>query len=75
LRRVISLHVQGLGQVTFTVPEDEIKKFHKEFLEWVASDVPRKIYAFHVGQETKFIRLDMVASYSIPDEVMAQLAG
>ena len=59
--------------MTFTVSEEEIKKFHREFLEWVASDSPRKVYAFHVGHETKFIRLDMVASYSIPDEVMAQL--
>ena len=31
LRRVINLHVQGLGQVTFTVHEDEIKRFHLEF--------------------------------------------
>ena len=73
MRRVIVLHVQGLGQVTFTVHEDEIKKFHREFQEWVAGDAKRKMYAFHVGQETKFIRLDMVASYSLPDEVMAQL--
>jgi hypothetical protein len=73
LRRVISLNVQGLGQVTFTVHEDEIKRFHREFQEWVGSAGPRKIFMFHVGQETKVIRLDMVASYSIPDEVMAQM--
>lgn len=73
MRRVIVLHVQGLGQVTFTVHEDEIKRFHREFVEWVGSAGPRKLFSFHVGHETKFIRLDMVASYSIPDEVMAQL--
>ena len=73
MRRVIVLHLQGLGQVTFTVNEEEIKRFHREFIEWVGSDVPRKVFTFHVGHETKVIRLDMVASYSIPDEVMAQL--
>ena len=71
---MINLHVQGLGPIAFTVHEDEIKRFHLEFQEWVAGDARRKIFAFHVGQETKFIRLDMVASYSVPDEVMAQLS-
>ena len=65
--------MQGLGQVTFTVHEDEIKRFHREFQEWAAGEAKPKLFAFHVGQETKFIRLDMVATYSIPDEVMAQL--
>ena len=75
MRRVISLHLQGLGQVTFTVHEDEIKRFHKEFQEWVASEGSRRLFAFHVGQETKFFRLDMVAAYSIPDEVMSQITA
>jgi hypothetical protein len=74
LRRVINMHLQGIGQVTFTVPEDEIKRFHTEFQEWIATNGTHKLFAFHVGQETKFFRMDMVASYSIPDEVMAQMA-
>ena len=65
--------LQGLGVVTFTVPEEEIIRFHQEFQQWVVSAGPRKLFAFHVGHETKFFRLDMVASYSIPDEVMALL--
>ncbi len=75
MRRVISLNLQGLGQVTFTVNEEEILRFHREFQEWVVSDGARRLFAFHVGHETKFFRLDMVASYSIPDEVMTQITG
>jgi len=69
----MSLNVQGLGQVTFTVNEEEIIRFHREIQQWIASDGARKLFAFHVGHESKFVRLDMVASYAIPDEVMAQL--
>ncbi len=75
MRRVINLHIHGIGPVTFTVHEDEIKRFHAEYVEWVASDSARRLFAFHVGQETRFFRLDLVAAYSIPDEVMAQLGA
>jgi len=69
------MNLQGLGLVTFTANEEEIIRFHREFQEWVQSDGARKIFAFHVGHESKFFRLDMVASYSLPDEVMALIDG
>ena len=75
LRRVITIDMQGLGQVLFTVHEDEIKRFHLTYQEWIASDAPRRVFSFHMGHDTKFIRLDMIATYTISDEVMAQLTG
>ena len=71
----MTLDMQGVGQVMFTVHEDEIKRFHITFQQWVGAEGARQIFAFHVGHDTKFIRLDMVAAYSIPDEVMAQMQG
>jgi hypothetical protein len=66
------LDMQGLGPVTFAVHEDEIKRFHEEYLAWIKSDVPRKVFTFHVGRDTRVVRLDMVASYSVPDELFPE---
>ena len=75
MRRVFTIDVQGIGPMLYTVHEDEIKRFHVAIQEWAASPSPRKIFSFHVGHEMRFVRLDMVSSYSIPDEVMAQIEG